>query len=64
MVKIDMTMHPNSLHPLEAARAYNMRYEEQMSWKDIAADTFNLQGDSPSMIYLLAPVQGEGQENT
>ena len=49
MVKIDMTMHPNSLHPLEAARAYNMRYEEQMSWKDIAADTVNLQGDNPSL---------------
>lgn len=49
MVKIEVVLHPRGLHPTEAARAYNMRFRDHMVWKDIAADTVNLQGDTPSV---------------
>ena len=49
MVKIEVVYHPRSLHPLEAARAYNMRHEEQKTWEEIAEDTVNLAGNPPSL---------------
>lgn len=47
MVKIEISLHPRSLHPSEAARAHHMRYEEQATWGEIAASTVNLQGQAP-----------------
>ena len=43
MVKIEVVVHPRSLHPTEAARAYRMRHEEHMMWQKIAESTVNLQ---------------------
>ena len=49
MVLIQVSLHPRSLHPSEAARAHYMRYEEFATWEDIAAEVVNLQGKTPSL---------------
>eukprot|EP00973_Karenia_brevis_P077369 10748499-Karenia_brevis.AAC.1 len=49
MVKIELVLHPSSLHPLEAARAHHMRYEEEMCWEDIASEVTHLKGVKPSL---------------
>ena len=46
---IEVVVHPRSLHPTEAARAYNMRHEEHMKWEEIAESTSNLEGHRPSL---------------
>ena len=49
MVLIQVSLHPQSLHPSEAARAHYMRYEEFATWEDIAAEVVNLQAKTPSL---------------
>lgn len=49
MVKLEAVYHPWSLHPLEAARAHHLRYEEGYTWQAIADETENLQGVAPSL---------------
>ena len=49
MVLIQVSLHPRSLHPSEAARAHYMRFEELATWEHIADEVVNLQGKSPSL---------------
>ena len=49
MVLIQVSLHPQSLHPSEAARAHYLRFEECATWEEIADSVVNLQGETPSL---------------
>ena len=48
MVKVVLSLHPQGLHPLQAAKAHRLR-AEGLSWADVVAQVKNLQGQTPAM---------------
>ena len=48
-MKVEVTVHPQGLHPLVAARAYQLRTEDDMAWGDIAGEIVNMDGVRPSL---------------
>ena len=49
MVVVKLTMHPRSLHPLQAARAHTLRHDEELPWSQITPQVVNLAGEEPSI---------------
>ena len=48
-MKVEVSVHPQGLHPLVAARAYQLRTEDDMAWGDIAGEIVNMDGVRPSL---------------
>ena len=46
-MKVEIVVHPQGLHPAEAAKAWYMRVVQKMKWADIQKKVRNVQGKPP-----------------
>ena len=48
MPTVQVTVHPRGLHPVEAARAWQLHKEEGMRLEDVCDEVVNMAGETPS----------------